>query len=162
MYNSNTVLAVRPHPYDLKYPPKKFESLTSIVWLGHDEFTESNLILQHSDVLIVDFSSIWIDYLLLNRPIVGFAKDFKHYQNVERGFAYDFDNTFPSVFVNNVTDLIVQLTSLISKGIQPIDYSKAKQLFHAYDLSADFSGNLEESIQPYICGHICDRLKSIL
>lgn len=157
MYQSNAVLAVRPHPYDLKYPPKIFGSLSSIVWLGHDEFTESNLVLQHSDALIVDFSSIWIDYLLLNRPIVGFAKDFKHYQDIERGFAYDFDNTFPSIFVNNVTDLIVQLNSLINKSIYITDYSEAKRLFHAYDLSADFSENLEQSIRPYMCGHICGK-----
>lgn len=150
MYKSNAVLAVRPHPYDLKYPPKIFGSLNSIVWLGHDKFTESNLVLQHSDALIVDFSSIWIDYLLLNRPIVGFAKDFKHYQDMERGFAYDFDNTFPNVFLNNVTDLIAQLTFLIDKSIHVTDYSKAKRLFHAYDLSADFSKNLEQSILPYL------------
>ena len=157
MCTRNAVLGVRPHPYDLKHPPRAFESLSSIVWLDHNEFTESNLILQYSDVLIVDFSSIWIDYLLLNRPILGFAKDFKHYQDVERGFAHDFDDTFPSIFVSNINDLIVELITLIDSGLQLSDYSKAKQLFHAYDLSANFSENLEKSIRPYISRHMHDR-----
>lgn len=152
MIANNSVLGVRPHPYDLKYAPNFFESLSNIVWLGQDEFTESNLVLQYVDALIVDFSSIWIDYLLLNRPILGFAKDFEHYQEVERGFAYDFDDTFPSTFVDNVDDLIVQLASFIDGSVKLHDYTAAKQLFHAYDLSADFSKNLKQSIRPYVCG----------
>ena len=152
MCTNNLLLAVRPHPYDLRYPPKVFASLSNIVWLDHSSFTESNLVLQYTDALIVDFSSIWIDYLLLNRPILGFAKDFEHYQEVERGFAYDFDGTFPSTFVDNVDDLIVQLASLIDGSVKLHDYTAAKQLFHAYDLSADFSRNLKQSIRPYVCG----------
>lgn len=150
MIANNSVLGVRPHPYDLKHSPDLFESLSNIVWLGQDEFTESNLVLQYVDALIVDFSSIWIDYLLLDRPIVGFAKDFEHYRDDERGFAYDFSSTFPDVFVNNITDLIRQLDLLLSNGIQTKKYSAAKQLFHAYDISADFSGNLEQSIKSYL------------
>ncbi|MGO2125093.1 CDP-glycerol glycerophosphotransferase family protein [Psychrobacter sp.] len=150
MIANNSVLGVRPHPYDLKHSPELFESLSNIVWLGQDEFTESNLVLQYVDALIVDFSSIWIDYLLLDRPILGFAKDFEHYRDDERGFAYDFSSTFPDVFVNNITDLIIQLDLLLSNGIQTKKYSAAKQLFHAYDISADFSGNLESSIKPYL------------
>lgn len=150
MLASNALLGVRPHPYDLKHPPELFESLSNIVWLGQDEFTESNLVLQYVDALIVDFSSIWIDYLLLDRPIVGFAKDFEHYRDDERGFAYDFSSTFPDVFVNNITDLISQLDLLLSNGIQTKRYSAAKQLFHAYDISADFSRSLEESIKSYL------------
>ncbi|MGP5529864.1 CDP-glycerol glycerophosphotransferase family protein [Psychrobacter celer] len=150
MIANNSVLGVRPHPYDLKHSPELFESLSNIVWLGQDEFTESNLVLQYVDALIVDFSSIWIDYLLLDRPIVGFAKDFEHYRDDERGFAYDFSSTFPDVFVNNITDLINQLDLLLSNGIQTKKYSAAKHLFHAYDISADFSQNLECSIKPYL------------
>lgn len=150
MIANNSVLGVRPHPYDLKRSPELFESLSNIVWLGQDEFTESNLVLQYVDALIVDFSSIWIDYLLLDRPIIGFAKDFEHYRDNERGFAYDFSSTFPDIFVNNITDLISQLELPLSNGIQTQKYSAAKQLFHAYDISADFSGNLEQSIKPYL------------
>lgn len=150
MIVNNSVLGVRPHPYDLKHSPDLFESLSNIVWLGQDEFTESNLVLQYVDALIVDFSSIWIDYLLLDRPIVGFAKDFEHYRDDERGFAYDFSSTFPDVFVNNITDLIRQLDLLLSNGIQAKKYSAAKQLFHAYDISTDFSEKLEQAIRPYL------------
>lgn len=150
MVARDAVMAVRPHPYDKKHAPAVFNSLSNMVWLDHEEYTESNLVLQHSDILVVDFSSIWIDYLLLSRPIVGFAKDFEHYRDAERGFAYEFSDTFPDVFVNNVDDLIAQLSLLLENGVQPKNYSVAKQLFHAYDLSTDFSAQLKQAIEPYL------------
>ncbi|WP_367106728.1 CDP-glycerol glycerophosphotransferase family protein [uncultured Psychrobacter sp.] len=150
MLANNALMGVRPHPYDNKHPPAIFSSLSNMAWLDHDEFTESNLVLQHSDILVVDFSSIWIDYLLLNRPIIGFAKDFEHYRDAERGFAYEFADTFPDVFVDNIEELINRLDSLLSNGMQVRDYSAAKQLFHAYDLSTDFSIKLKQAIKPYL------------
>lgn len=150
MIDRNALLGVRPHPYDIKQPPKIFASLNNLMWLNHDVFTETNLVLQYSDVLVVDFSSIWIDYLLLDRPIIGFAKDFEHYRDTERGFAYDFSDTFPSVFVNNIIDLTTNLDKLFINDLEKQDYTRAKKMFHEYNLSTDFSKNLEQVMNPHL------------
>lgn len=144
---SNVILGLRPHSYDNKRPPVITEKMANIVWLSQEEFTESNLVLQFVDVLIVDFSSIWIDYLLLDRPILGFAKDFEHYCNNERGFAYDFEETFPDSFAHDFDNLLADLERVI-KSDKPIkEYKFAKERFHKYSLCTDFSNALESSLK---------------
>lgn len=47
-----------------------------------------NSLLHNSDALITDYSSVFCDYLLLNRPIGFVTNDINEY-NVERGFIYN-------------------------------------------------------------------------
>ncbi|MGP5646296.1 CDP-glycerol glycerophosphotransferase family protein [Psychrobacter celer] len=144
---SDVILGLRPHSYDNKKPPTITKKMTHIVWLSQEEFTESNLLLQFVDILLVDFSSIWIDYLLLDRPILGFAKDFEHYCNEERGFAYDFEETFPDTFSHNVDELIISLCQLLTNNNQAKEYNHAKDKFHQYSLETNYFENLAGSLK---------------
>ena len=143
----NCILGLRPHSYDNKNPPSITKNMESIVWISQEEFTESNLILQFVDILIVDFSSIWIDFLLLNRPILGFAKDFDHYLNKERGFAYDFEETFPDTFTHNVDELIISLYQLLTNNNTIKEYNYAKDKFHQYSLQTNYFDTLATSLK---------------
>ena len=143
----NVILGLRPHSYDNKTPPHITEEMENIVWLSQEEFTESNLVLQFVDTLIVDFSSIWIDFLLLDRPILGFAKDFEHYCNNERGFAYDFEETFPDKFAHNFDEFFTNLVRIIEDDNQKKEYVFAKEKFHKHSLKASFSDNLVSSLK---------------
>lgn len=145
--NSDVILGLRPHSYDNKKPPTITEKMTNIVWLSQEEFTESNLVLQFVDVLLVDFSSIWIDFLLLDRPILGFAKDFEHYCNEERGFAYDFEETFPDVFTHSFSELMINLKQLLESECQTKEYIDAKEKFHKHSLNTSFSETLASSLK---------------
>jgi CDP-glycerol glycerophosphotransferase (TagB/SpsB family) len=51
--------------------------------------------------LITDYSSIYIDYLLLNRPVVFFAYDLKQYMTDDRGMYYNYDEVAPGVIATN-------------------------------------------------------------
>lgn len=51
-------------------------------------------ILRHTSVLITDYSSIYFDFLLLNRPIVFLPYDLDYY-NQNRGLNFDFDSNAP-------------------------------------------------------------------
>ena len=144
---SNVILGLRPHSYDNKRPPVITEKMENIVWLSQEEFTESNLVLQFVDVLVVDFSSIWIDYLLLDRPILGFAKDFEHYCNNERGFAYDFEETFPDKFANDFNEFFTNLVKVIESDEQKKEYRIVKEKFHHYSLNTNFVENLSRSLK---------------
>ena len=143
----NVILGLRPHSYDNKTPPCITEEMENIVWLSQEEFTESNLVLQFVDALIVDFSSIWIDFLLLDRPILGFAKDFEHYCNNERGFAYDFEETFPDKFAYNFNEFFTNLVRVIEDDSQKKEYMFAKEKFHKHSLLTDFSAALASSLR---------------
>lgn len=143
----NVILGLRPHSYDNKTPPCITKEMENIVWLSQEEFTESNLVLQFVDALIVDFSSIWIDFLLLDRPILGFAKDFEHYCNNERGFAYDFEETFPDKFAYNFNEFFNNLVRVIEDDSQKKEYVFAKEKFHKHSLLTDFSAALASSLR---------------
>lgn len=144
---SDTILGLRPHSYDNKIPPSITKDMDRIVWLSQEKFTESNLVLQFVDLLVVDFSSIWIDYLLLNRPILGFAKDFEHYHYNERGFAYNFEDTFPDVFTHSFQDFLSNLIIAVDSHSFHKNYENSKVVFHQYSLENNFTEMLANSLK---------------
>lgn len=101
----NAILGIRSHIFSSKtILPSLFEhSLTTI--LPADTFTNTNLLLTMVDLLITDYSSIWVDFLLLERPILGFCPDLDEYLK-QRGFLYDFQNIFPGPIASTGNELI--------------------------------------------------------
>lgn len=150
--NNNAIMGIRPHSYDTAIPTY-IDNNEHFFWLPHSTFTETNLILQQTDILLVDFSSIWIDYLLLHRPIVGFAKDFQHYLDNERGFVYDYQKTFPGDFTSSINTLTIKLEELLTYATNETSYETTKTLFHQYPLNTDFSKLLSKvlPVKDYSC-----------
>jgi CDP-glycerol glycerophosphotransferase len=58
-----------------------------------------------SDYLITDYSSILIDFILLNKPFAIFAEDFQIYDRT-RGLYNDFKNDFRDYIFSNKDDLL--------------------------------------------------------
>lgn len=143
---NDVVFGIRPHPYDLMQLPNILDNNPYFYLFEASKFTEVNIILKHTDILIVDYSSIWIDYLLLNRPIVGFAKDYNEYFKKERGFIYDFKAVFPSIFSRNIDCLISIIESELDKESAVI-YKNTIELFHKYSLEYNYSQNIYEEIE---------------
>ncbi len=63
-----------------------FKDLENIKTIGLEADTQELLYI--TDILITDYSSIYCDFLLLNRPVLLFTYDYKKYEK-ERGFYYD-------------------------------------------------------------------------
>ena len=59
-----------------------------------------------SDMMITDYSSIMIEYAILNRPILFFTYDLEDYLANERGFYYDFKTTVPGPIAYSSDELI--------------------------------------------------------
>lgn len=57
------------------------------------------------DLLITDYSSIYFDFLLTNRPIVFFPYDLDYYKNEDRGLIFDYDDFTPGPKIYNINDL---------------------------------------------------------
>jgi CDP-glycerol glycerophosphotransferase (TagB/SpsB family) len=157
---NQAIMAIRPHAYDEAFP-SYIKNNKNFCFLSQQEYTEPNLVLQFTDILVVDFSSIWIDFLLLNRPIVGFAKDFDHYVQTERGFVYNFKETFPDTFYVSVNPLINHLEVLFSEGISSKEYKEATSLFHHYSLEAKFKSILHDSLKIHYIRDICYNITKI-
>ena len=111
---NQNILIIKPHPLQ--------NELTSIIkkcsniYLIDNSFLDDKRIelyrlLAASDALITDYSSVYFDYLKLNKPI-GFAfDDIEEYQ-IKRGFAFDkIEELMPGPKLNNTESLCTFLSS---------------------------------------------------
>ena len=64
-----------------------------------------------SDILITDYSSVFFDYSILNRPMYFYMFDLEEYASELRGFYFDIYETLPGPIVENEDDLLKALTS---------------------------------------------------
>lgn len=68
------------------------------------------------DILITDYSSIYFDFLLWNRPIIFFPYDLDYYRDEDRGLIFDYEEFTPGLKVYNVGDL----KNLLSQDLDSI------------------------------------------
>lgn len=84
------LLLVKPHPSDKNQLPKS--ELSNIRIIPHNLLLEKDIqlysLLHYADALITDFSSVYCDYLVLNRPIGFMLSDIDEYSK-GRGFVFD-------------------------------------------------------------------------
>jgi CDP-glycerol glycerophosphotransferase (TagB/SpsB family) len=84
--SKNISLIINLHP--------KYRMQAKDIQLPHITFAndgDSNTLLPHIDLLITDYSSIFTDYLLLDRPMVFYAFDLKDYSERE-GIAIEYND----------------------------------------------------------------------
>lgn len=91
--------------------------------------------IKHTDVLITDYSSIYFDYLLSEKPIIFFPYDLNYYKNKDRGLIFDYEEFTPGPKVNNIE----KLKNLLIGG--------PEQLIHNYH---DNYGNKAEYLKDKI------------
>ena len=65
-----------------------------------------------SDALITDYSSVFFDYALLNRPIYFYMYDREHYENEARGFYLNIESDLPGEIVSEVDGLVGRLKTM--------------------------------------------------
>ena len=143
---NNIIFGIRPHPYDENRMENIVKKYNNLYMFNSKDFVETNLLLKYVDLLVVDFSSIWIDYLLLNRPIIGFSKDYSHYLENERGFVYNIEKVFPETFIDNIESLLKEIEHKFNTR-EIFSYQKALSLFHTYNLDFDFKKKIFEEIE---------------
>lgn len=69
--------------------------------------------LQLSDMLVTDYSSVYIDWLLLNKPLAFCPFDIEEYKSADRGFIYDYEDFTPGDKANNANELCELITGCL-------------------------------------------------
>ena len=59
-----------------------------------------------SDILMTDYSSVFFDYAILNRPMLFFTYDLESYRDTLRGFYFDFEKDAPGPLLYNTDEII--------------------------------------------------------
>lgn len=98
-----------------------------------------------ADMLITDYSSVFFEYLLLDKPIIFFAPDFDEY-SADRGFYLDYKE-LPGKVLTLDTDLHTHVEALFSKD----QYGDVREEYRTRYMSA-CDGCSTKRIVDYILG----------
>lgn len=148
----NILLLIKLHPEEEKNCSTKYSDYDNRnIKIIKSEMLSSNLldvydILGAMDVLITDYSSIFFDFLLLDKPLIFVPTDLGEYSKT-RGFVlepYDFWTPGPKVF--NFRDFLTELE--ISIG-NPNNYEKERKI-------------INDLINQFQDGKSCERVWKIL
>lgn len=77
-----------------------------------NEDVDTEVLLAQTDVLITDFSSCFIDFLALERPILFYAYDYDNYMKNEREYYWKYDMIRGGYTTKNKTELLTALINL--------------------------------------------------
>lgn len=124
----NCHLVIRPHYYDKTELSQEYSQISMLL---HWDHPETNMILSMVDLLIVDYSSIWIDYLLTDRPIIFLQLDYDHYSGHERGLNYERD-FLPGELVSTYDGLQKAIDLSIEKDVYAEKRREVREYFHDY------------------------------
>lgn len=97
------ILALRLHPKIKDFYKENIES--SEKYIDCSDYPSEQELMMMSDILITDYSSIMIEFAILDKPILFFVYDLDNYLT-ERGFYYDFKKTVPGKLIYNSDELI--------------------------------------------------------
>ncbi|MGB0868774.1 MAG: CDP-glycerol glycerophosphotransferase family protein [Flavobacteriales bacterium] len=116
-----------------------FEDAKNIYFTGSDKIPTVNSILPEISMLISDYSSITLDFLLINRPIAYIPYDYERY-NKTRGFSFNYHKYLAGPKITSQKEFEQFLTSsdafsekrkeLLKTFHQFQDGSITKRLFH--------------------------------
>lgn len=85
------VVLLRTHPYTTKLMNIEFDDFV----MDYTNYPSVNDLLIVSDFLISDYSSILLDYSILEKPIICFGYDYDEYKKT-RGFYYELETEIPN------------------------------------------------------------------
>lgn len=90
---NNTRIFLRPHPKEDILLDHLVDGKT-ILFAGQEFVNSTSELMPFMDALITDYSSVYIEFLVFDRPII-FVKDRHSHFDEIRGLAFDFDTYFP-------------------------------------------------------------------
>jgi len=112
-----SIMLIKMHYYELdKISFNSGNEHSHINLLNNQETNDINRILHHIDVLITDYSSIFYDFLVLDRPILFAPFDLDEYQKIDRELYEDYTNATPGPICKNWNEIQIQLEKYFSGG----------------------------------------------
>lgn len=106
------------------------------------------------DVLITDYSSIYIDYLLLDRPMIFIPYDKKEYLN-KRGMNFEYDEVTPGYKPQNMIQFLQSLNMILKNKDE---FRESRKLINSMfndirkPCSKDICSYIKEDIKNYEIG----------
>jgi len=135
--NNNAILGIRLHYFNNDIKQSNIINYIddeTIYDIGQEKVDEISPIIRNLDLLITDYSSVYIDALFLNKPVIGFIYDFDNYKEEQDGLLYNYTYSFPGPCVHNAFDLAKVVDYELSCNAQTKSerYQIARNMFFDY------------------------------
>jgi len=132
------LLLLRPHIQELKAEINKatvaalLKATDKVRLATNDSFTDANALLPFTDMLLSDYSSIYHDYMLLDRPMAFIPYDYDKFER-ENGFKYPYKKNLPGHEVRTQKGLIEVMKALLQgKDLHAAQRDKLKGMVYAH------------------------------
>lgn len=106
---------------------------------------DANSFLNMVDVLVADYSSVYSDFMLLNRPVVAFWYDIEEYLGETRGTYFDFEEYMPERQAYSMIELEEALLEVLHEDIMSEKRQRSCNTIFSY-ANAQTSSQLVEKI----------------
>lgn len=110
----NAILIEKHHYWTLKNYPITAPSICSIpISAKQQNDVDVQELLLISDILICDYTSAYLDFTLLKRPILHFAYDYAEYKAHDAGMAFPLEEYAGGPICDTLTNLLKQLNQTL-------------------------------------------------
>lgn len=113
-----------------------------------NDIADASILLREARALITDYSSIYLDFMVLDRPVILYTPDIQDYKG-NRGFNYLPDEFIPTDSpATTFEDICGQIETSLQPNFTPcLKYLDVKSRFHKYELDGRCSDRLLAAIQ---------------
>lgn len=128
MREHNVILLVKQHP-NMVFKLSELEEtdvIKNISKAGYDP----QVVIYHSDALITDYSSVWMDYLLLRRPLIFYFYD--NFEEDDAGCYYDLRDEFPNNWCQDEDGLFEMIKKAYADRAILVPSDAEIRKFHKY------------------------------
>ena len=94
-------LVIKPHPYTAFKPEKIYSNI-----IFAEQTFDLYPLLSFIDVMITDYSSIYLDFLILNRPVIFYPFDLEEYLSKNRDMYFRYEDFTPGPKAHDFPSLI--------------------------------------------------------
>jgi len=142
--DNNIYMLYKPHFNELGNLNSRISQYNHIIIPDDDEcMSDVYSFTPYCDLLITDYSSIYLDFLLADKPMVFFIYDFEDYTTSERDFYYDYYQVTPGPKCYNWIEVMNEVLRLLKND----DTSKERSMI------CDFFNEFKD-------GNSCERIYS--
>lgn len=128
----NIIFICKPHNVDKSTKTTSLKS-DSIKFFDDNDIPDIYPLLKVTDILITDYSSVYFDYLIMDRPIIFTPFDFHEYITKDRELYYDYNLVTPGPKAYNWDQVMKFITEAIN---EPEKYQKERtetnKIFNTY------------------------------
>ncbi|MBU1015354.1 CDP-glycerol glycerophosphotransferase family protein [Patescibacteria group bacterium] len=105
---------------------KRYDALRFV-----DSDSDADLLLNHTDVLVTDYSGIFFEFLLLDRPMAFFPYDYEKYVSKDRELYFDYNEATPGPKAYAPEELFAALEEVLEKDNYQAERRRVRDMTYA-------------------------------